>query len=84
LLAGRFEKLNQERRSQLKLLNETLAASAPKALCSMAEESSTYRRFCVPVDGWLPRCYVRLLASMANPESAICSPTTARNSSGRA
>jgi hypothetical protein len=27
LLAGRFEKLNQERRSQLKLLNETLAAS---------------------------------------------------------
>jgi hypothetical protein len=43
LLAGRFEKLNQERRSQLKLLNETLAASAPKALCSMAEESSTYR-----------------------------------------
>jgi hypothetical protein len=31
----------------------------------------TDRRFCVPVDCWLPRRYVRLLASTATPERAV-------------
>ena len=32
----------------------------------------SYRRFCSGCDGWLTRCSVRLWASIASPERAIC------------